>query len=83
MSKPMIRRLLPAFAALLLSACALSPFGRPQAPPADQAQGPVQMVAAANPLAARAGMAVLERGGTAVQAAVAKQPMLGIVEPQR
>jgi gamma-glutamyltranspeptidase/glutathione hydrolase len=78
----MMRRALPALAALLLSACALSPFGRPQAPPIARAEGPVQMVAAANPLAARAGMAVLERGGTAVDAAVAVQAMLGLVEPQ-
>ena len=78
----MIRRVLPALAALLLSACALSPFGRPQAPSASQTQGPTQMVAAANPLAAQAGLAVLERGGTAVDAAVAIQAMLGLVEPQ-
>lgn len=80
MSKTMIRRVLPALAALLLSACALAPFGRPQ--PAPEAQETVHMVAAANPLAARAGMAVLERGGTAVDAAVAIQAMLGLVEPQ-
>ena len=82
MSKAMIRRVLPALAALLLSACALSPFGQPAEPTAVDAQGPAQMVAAANPLAARAGMAVLERGGTAVDAAVAIQAMLGLVEPQ-
>lgn len=37
---------------------------------------------AANPLAARAGMEVLERGGSAVDAAVAVQAMLSLVEPQ-
>ncbi|MBN8848842.1 MULTISPECIES: gamma-glutamyltransferase [unclassified Sphingomonas] len=39
-------------------------------------------VAAANPLAAEAGMAVLRRGGSAVDAAVAVQAMLSLVEPQ-
>ena len=39
-------------------------------------------VIAANPLAARAGMEVLERGGSAVDAAIAVQAMLSLVEPQ-
>lgn len=39
-------------------------------------------VVAANPLAAEAGMAVLRRGGSAVDAAVAVQAMLSLVEPQ-
>ena len=39
-------------------------------------------VVAANPLAAEAGMAVLRRGGSAVDAAVAVQTMLSLVEPQ-
>jgi gamma-glutamyltranspeptidase/glutathione hydrolase len=40
------------------------------------------MVAAANPLAAQAGLAVLRRGGSAMDAAVAIQAVLGLVEPQ-
>ncbi len=40
------------------------------------------MVAAANPLAAEAGLRVLKRGGSAVDAAVAIQAVLGLVEPQ-
>lgn len=40
------------------------------------------MVAAANPLAAEAGRAVLAAGGTAADAAVAVQTMLNLVEPQ-
>jgi gamma-glutamyltranspeptidase/glutathione hydrolase len=40
------------------------------------------MIAAAEPLAAEAGMAVLKRGGTAADAAVAMQAMLGLIEPQ-
>lgn len=41
-----------------------------------------QMVAAANPLAAEAGMAMLRQGGTAVDAAIATALVLGLVEPQ-
>jgi gamma-glutamyltranspeptidase/glutathione hydrolase len=41
-----------------------------------------QMVVAANPLAAEAGLAALRDGGTAADAAVAAQLVLGLVEPQ-
>ncbi|MCT8998372.1 gamma-glutamyltransferase [Chelativorans intermedius] len=41
-----------------------------------------QMVAAANPLAAEAGLDVLRRGGSAADALVAVQTVLGLVEPQ-
>ncbi|WP_337187392.1 gamma-glutamyltransferase family protein [Phenylobacterium sp.] len=40
------------------------------------------MVSAANPLAVEAGLKVLRAGGTAVDAAVAVQAVLGLVEPQ-
>ncbi|MCS6854861.1 MAG: gamma-glutamyltransferase [Elioraea sp.] len=40
------------------------------------------MVAAAHPLAAEAGRAVLRRGGAAIDAAIAVQAVLGLVEPQ-
>ena len=40
------------------------------------------MVSAANPMAVDAGLAVLKRGGSAVDAAVAIQAVLGLVEPQ-
>ncbi len=39
-------------------------------------------VAAANPLAAQAGQEILQAGGSAVDAAVAVQMVLGLVEPQ-
>ncbi len=41
-----------------------------------------QMVVAANPLASRAGLAVLEQGGNAIDAAIAVQGVLNLVEPQ-
>lgn len=40
------------------------------------------MVAAANPLAVNAGLAMLRQGGTAVDAAIAVQLVLNLVEPQ-
>ncbi len=40
------------------------------------------MVVTANPLASRAGCEVLRKGGSAVDAAVAAQAVLGLVEPQ-
>ena len=39
-------------------------------------------VAAANPLAVEAGFAMLKKGGSAVDAMIATQLMLGLVEPQ-
>ncbi len=41
-----------------------------------------EMVAAANPLAAAAGLEVLRRGGSAVDAAITTQLVLNLVEPQ-
>ena len=40
------------------------------------------IVAASQPLAARAGVQVLERGGNAIDAAVATNAVMGLVEPQ-
>src|SRR5215470_4693335 len=44
-------------------------------------KGPA-LVVAANPLAVDAGMEILKKGGKAIDAAVAVQAMLGLVEPQ-
>lgn len=68
-------------ALLALSACASGPPDPMRAWGDEPARvGPV--VATANPLATQAGMAVLARGGSAVDAAVAVQAVLGLVEPQ-
>ena len=41
-----------------------------------------QMVVAANPYASEAGLAILQKGGNAIDAMVAVQTVLGLVEPQ-
>jgi gamma-glutamyltranspeptidase/glutathione hydrolase len=46
------------------------------------AQAQRQMVVAAHPMAAEAGLAMLRAGGSAIDAAVATQAMLSLVEPQ-
>ena len=61
---------------LLLSGCATAAQQAP--PPAEREI----YVIAANPLAAEAGMNVLRRGGSAVDAAIAVEAMLSLVEPQ-
>jgi len=65
----------------LLTACSA-------APSADKLQlrqkhtGPVGMVVTANPHASKAGAEILQAGGTAVDAAIAIQAVLSLVEPQ-
>ena len=74
-------RFLTVLFALAAAACTAAPSAPPQvAPPATQAAQ--AFVIAANPLAAKAGAEVLERGGSAIDAAVAVQAMLSLVEPQ-
>jgi gamma-glutamyltranspeptidase/glutathione hydrolase len=69
--------------ALALSACATSPAAEaPAAAAKAAAPGSQLMVSAANPLAVEAGLNVLRKGGSAVDAAVAVQAVLGLVEPQ-
>ena len=68
-------------AALILAACAGPQTPGFEAKPAGDWQAEA-MVAAANPLAVEAGLEVLRQGGSAVDAAVAVQAVLGLVEPQ-
>src|SRR6185369_10013840 len=77
MTMHMFRKLVAAFALVALPACAATP---PVAAVSQPAAEP--FVIAANPLAAEAGLNVLKRGGSAVDAAIAVQAMLSLVEPQ-
>lgn len=75
-----------AVGAFILAGCATAPIADATAGEAavataqKPAHGP--FVSAANPLAVEAGMRILARGGSAVDAAVAVQAVLGLVEPQ-
>lgn len=79
------RRCVHASTVLLLTAgCAFSDGHqvKPGQPQAHAATAPRQMVVAAHPLAAEAGQAMLRAGGSALDAAIATQMMLTLVEPQ-
>jgi gamma-glutamyltranspeptidase/glutathione hydrolase len=81
----MIHKLLAVLALAGVSACATtvqSPSQTPAVPAATTATTLEPFVIAANPLAAEAGLNVLRRGGSAVDAAIAVQAMLSLVEPQ-
>ena len=71
------RKLVAALALVALPACAATPPVTAVTQPAAE-----PLVIAANPLAAEAGLNVLKRGGSAVDAAIAVQAMLSLVEPQ-
>ena len=78
-----------AFGGLALSACTRQAPPAPETPaaemPAETGNGAWRhgaMVAAADPRAVQAGLDVLERGGHAVDAAIAVHAVLGLVEPQ-
>lgn len=71
------KRFLPVGLAALIAA-AVTAGQAPAAPP----KGPSVMVAAAEPDAVDAGLKVLKAGGSAVDAAVAVQAVLGLEEPQ-
>ncbi len=83
------RRLLIAPCFALLAACATSP-DRPSQPEAsstfrvglNSVTATKHMAASANPLATEAGREVLRAGGSAVDAAIAIQMVLTLVEPQ-
>ncbi|MBC7860216.1 MAG: gamma-glutamyltransferase, partial [Burkholderiaceae bacterium] len=89
-----MKKLLLSWALLGALAGALSgaPAGAFEAPPAPEASSGYSekagwtarkfMVAAANPLAVDAGYRMLRRGGAAIDAAIATQLVLTLVEPQ-
>jgi gamma-glutamyltranspeptidase / glutathione hydrolase len=68
--------MLAAAAALMVATVASAANPTPSVP------GRRAMVVAANPLAANAGLAVLRQGGSAADAAITVQVVLGLVEPQ-
>ena len=81
----------PWWALLLLTACAAPPVQQAMPPMPEIASGSQAKpgwaftqyaVAAANPLATEAGLTILRAGGSAIDAAVAVQMMLTLVEPQ-
>jgi len=74
------RKLIAALAVVALSGCSTAPA--PQVHTATPSSAGEPFVIAANPLAAQAGLNVLKRGGSAVDAAIAVQAMLSLVEPQ-
>ncbi len=65
---------------LVVAAALVQPAARTPAQAAPSGRG--GMVVAANPMAVEAGLKVLRAGGSAVDAAVAVQATLGLVEPQ-
>ena len=81
---PTVSRIVAVLVALQLAGCSALP--RLPFPPhrteAPAAVGPRAMVVTANPLATEAGLKVLREGGSAIDAAVAVQAVLGLVEPQ-
>jgi gamma-glutamyltranspeptidase/glutathione hydrolase len=76
----LFRKLIALTVSAGLVACSTAP--PPVAAPPAQATIAEPFAIAANPLATQAGLNVLKRGGSAVDAAIAIQAMLSLVEPQ-
>jgi len=69
-------------AALLAAGCAGTRIPVAPAAPPPATAPTAGFVSSAHPLATEAGLDVLRRGGSAIDAAIAVQAMLGLVEPQ-
>lgn len=87
----MTKRILAALGLLLLTATGVSSQQAPDSVAPERATGlgaakvvtaKAHMVAAAHPLAAEAGEKILADGGSAIDAMIAVQTVLGLVEPQ-
>jgi gamma-glutamyltranspeptidase/glutathione hydrolase len=65
-----------------LSGCAQPAPKPPEAAPSPIAAAATQIVVSADPRASAAGLEMLHQGGTAIDAAIAVQAVLGLVEPQ-
>jgi gamma-glutamyltranspeptidase/glutathione hydrolase len=82
-ARPVFASLLAILALGLSGAAAMAQGAPPKpAPAVEPFSAGHGMVSAANPLAAAAGLKVLKAGGSAVDAAIAIQAVLGLVEPQ-
>lgn len=82
----LLRRTVAGFAITAILAAgpvgATTPQVAPAAPAAEAPATSAGFVAAANPIAVEVGLNILRRGGSAADAAVAVQVMLGLAEPQ-
>jgi len=76
----LLRKITAIVAVIGLAACGTAQVPVAQAPAQVSSTEPFAI--AANPLATQAGLNVLKRGGSAVDAAIAIQAMLSLVEPQ-
>jgi gamma-glutamyltranspeptidase / glutathione hydrolase len=76
----LLRNIAIVAASLSVLGCATAPAAPPQ--PVQAAVAAEPFVIAANPLGANAGLEVLKRGGSAIDAAIAVEAMLSLVEPQ-
>jgi len=80
------RALLAVSLVFVLASATLNAYERPEGEsgftPKTLTTAKRHMVVAANPLAAEAGLAMLRKGGSAIDAAIATQMVLNVVEPQ-